>query len=253
MITYNKFELKSVSGIEDVLKAHNEKLPSDEEVWENAREFEDVPNFNNVYISLVYDYFLEMLEEKYPEEYEIIQKHNMLSYEVNGSSSNMFIGEKKIQSLNEFNRVLSGIKEQKGVSIEDMSQKDIQNASLDQIYLSAVKYGESVASMNLPYLPVVGENFNTPFDVDDDGFLIESAEDARNEFIAFVIVNESEHTRQFSPAEFWISAINSRKDADEAWEKIDEGIAKGAANVADTQFDNWKEQEELYLAHNSPS
>ena len=51
-----------------------------------------------------------------------------------------------------------------------------------------------------------------------------------NPFATVGELHEAEgNNRQFSPNEHWIADINSRPDADEAWDALDEGIADAAA------------------------
>jgi len=125
-----------------------------------------------------------------------------------------------------------------------MDIESTKYGSLEEIYEAAVNYGESIALMNLSDAPVVGERFEA---IDNEELFIETADEAKDEFIRTVVANESEHTRQFSPAEFWIAALNNRDDSEEAWEKLEEGIVKGVTNVAENNYETWEEQENFYI------
>jgi len=126
-------------------------------------------------------------------------------------------------------------------NLEIMSQEEIQNASTSELCEAATIYGESVARMNISDAPVVGKDFET---ADNETIEIESKEEAKNEFIKAVATGESEHMRQFSPAEFWIAALNSREDCEVAWEAVEKGIYMGIEKVAKSLENEWSEQEQ---------
>ena len=48
----------------------------------------------------------------------------------------------------------------------------------------------------------------------------------RETFVNECLAGE-ENSRQFSPNELWISALNEREDADEAWEEYERGVYDG--------------------------
>ena len=48
----------------------------------------------------------------------------------------------------------------------------------------------------------------------------------RETFVNACLAGE-ENSRQFSPNELWISALNEREDADEAWEEYERGVYDG--------------------------
>ncbi len=39
---------------EEILDYFNEPIPTDEEIWDIARENEDIPNFSNIYLELLF-------------------------------------------------------------------------------------------------------------------------------------------------------------------------------------------------------
>jgi len=122
-------------------------------------------------------------------------------------------------------------------------QEEIKDASLKEIYKAAVNYGESVALSKASDAPVVGERFESFLNNEE---VIETADEAKDEFVKFVVVNESENRQQFLNAELWIATINSRDDSEKVWEKLEEGIVKGITNIAEQISETWEEEEEFF-------
>jgi len=106
------------------------------------------------------------------------------------------------------------------MSIETIN---IESATLDELYEAAKEYGYNVASWQ--NLPEIGDS--VPKDIDWIGIdVVEDEEDQREVLSMYAHAGE-ENNRCFSPAEFWISALNRRKDSEEAWEMVDSGISDG--------------------------
>lgn len=55
MINYNEYDIEIVDNYFPILNKLNVQLPEDEEVWSICRKHEQIPNFDNIYISIVFD------------------------------------------------------------------------------------------------------------------------------------------------------------------------------------------------------
>lgn len=130
------------------------------------------------------------------------------------------------------------------ISIEAMPQEEIRTASLETIRAAGHAYGADYAGWNRSEAPEVGQPAPGESSSLASEDVIETAEEAHRVFVSQLLANESESARQFSPAEFWISAMNSRADADEAWEALEDGIRQGVEQVAQELDEQWQEQEQ---------
>lgn len=53
MISYNRYDMEVVRRYDNLRRELGVDLPTDEEVWAEAREFEDIPIFENIYIGIL--------------------------------------------------------------------------------------------------------------------------------------------------------------------------------------------------------
>jgi metal-sulfur cluster biosynthetic enzyme len=83
MINYNTYDTESLKKIEKLARQLNVDI-EDEDVWSIAREYTDIPCFENILIEETYKALEEKLEEKYQDKIEI-------SYYVNARVSSFTV------------------------------------------------------------------------------------------------------------------------------------------------------------------
>ncbi len=66
MINYRENDIECLVDLEDELEAMGGNKVTEKEVWLVARESEEVPEFENIYISLVYQEIDRLMEDKFP-------------------------------------------------------------------------------------------------------------------------------------------------------------------------------------------
>ena len=64
-IKYNSFDLQFVDELEQLIQDLRIDRPSDDDVWEIARHFPDMPIFENIYLDLLLDSIEHALYAKY--------------------------------------------------------------------------------------------------------------------------------------------------------------------------------------------
>jgi hypothetical protein len=107
--------------------------------------------------------------------------------------------------------------------METETPDTIRTCTLNELHAMAKDYGQAVASWQ--DTPNPGDS--VPRDLDWIGVSqVETKDDAADVFRMYCAAAE-ENNRCFSPAEFWIHAVNERNDSEEAWDVIDDGIEEG--------------------------
>ena len=102
-ITYNEFDFYHSDGFYEILKFLGGEEPSDDEVWQLAREYEQTPVFENIWYRIVLSDICSAIEEQYALEAD---------YYINARDTHLYIGNEAIYNLNAFKHaVLAKIKE----------------------------------------------------------------------------------------------------------------------------------------------
>lgn len=124
--------------------------------------------------------------------------------------------------------------------MENVDAGFIKTCTLDQLKELADEYGYNVASWQ--DVPERGQS--VPKDIGWIGVdEIEDIHDAEN--VMEMMAQEAEsNSRQFSPNEFWIAAVNEREDSDEAWDIIEEGICNGIHRNISERLVSWERDNE---------
>ena len=118
-------------------------------------------------------------------------------------------------------------------SLEGATRERIINADYADLAAMAKAYARSIGNVNCSEFPDIGNEPIASLDwFDEQPIELETAEDVRQD-VASYLHEAEEHGRQFSPAWHWISALNQRADAEDAWQAVDDGISHEFARLAD--------------------
>lgn len=105
-INYNTFDIEPALEAMDLIKKLGGKPIEDKEVWQAARDSEEIPSFENILISLTYQILEELIKKEYPQ----LQNANFETW-VNCRDSSFFINGEKIFSLTDIEKVLQEMEE----------------------------------------------------------------------------------------------------------------------------------------------
>lgn len=64
MINYNEYDIEVIDNYFQILNKLNVKLPEDDEVWNIARQYKEIPNLDNIYISIVFNRLEEAIYQE---------------------------------------------------------------------------------------------------------------------------------------------------------------------------------------------
>ena len=106
-------------------------------------------------------------------------------------------------------------------SLESVKQYTIYFADDEALAKLAENYAQEIVDHNFHLFPSVGGRR-----VSDNEVIPDVLEDETDvEIDVHCMLQDSEEIgRQFSPAEFWIHALNEREDSEDAWEVVDSNI-----------------------------
>jgi hypothetical protein len=98
MINWNEYDLDKFYKWETILNKLGEESPSDQEVWEIAREYKEIPIFENILLELTANRLQQKLEEMYPDaEYD---------YYINAMDSYFYVNEDEVYSLEDIEEAI---------------------------------------------------------------------------------------------------------------------------------------------------
>lgn len=100
-IQYNTFDAGPAFEVQGILEEINVPTVTDEEVWEDARSFNRLPNFENILTALVYGWLEDAIRKQYPE----TKDFNFETW-VNCADSKFYINGEVICSLNDIKDIL---------------------------------------------------------------------------------------------------------------------------------------------------
>lgn len=97
MISYNKYDMEVVRRYDNLRRELGVDLPTDEEVWAEAREFENIPIFENIYIDVLLSRIADEVrimsaKKGYDPDIEVY---------VNARDSSIYVNDKEPNSLEE--------------------------------------------------------------------------------------------------------------------------------------------------------
>lgn len=95
MIRYHESTCENIKEYNTILIALNKCIVTDEDVWETARSYDDIPDFDNILYRLTFEYITDALEESYP---KLVFDIN---YEIDGTTPCFFINNKDISNWSE--------------------------------------------------------------------------------------------------------------------------------------------------------
>jgi hypothetical protein len=108
MITYNDFDIQCLEYINNILRKLGAEIPEDEEVWEKAREYAEIPCFENILIELSFQKLESAIATKYPNEFEEME----IESRVNCADSSFIVNGTSIINLDDIDEVLKEIREE---------------------------------------------------------------------------------------------------------------------------------------------
>ena len=109
MITYNDYDLDSYSDYIKILEYLGGEEPSEDDVWEIARESERVPNFENILYGIVLCDIVSLACFKY----KIDMPLERITYFINARDTHLYFDNEEIYCLESFKELLGEtVKEQ---------------------------------------------------------------------------------------------------------------------------------------------
>lgn len=127
-------------------------------------------------------------------------------------------------------------------SLEIESEESIINAPHDTLKVMAKKYADGFGLMNMSDFPDIGNEPVASLAWYDDQPITHDCIDEVHDDVIALLHEAEDHCRQYSPAEFWINAINQRDDAEEAWSVVDDAISQVFKRFADNHAEYLKEK-----------
>ena len=116
------------------------------------------------------------------------------------------------------------------LGIDDFSDNDtLESVKQYAVYFAddaaltklADNYAQRIVDSNQHEFPSVGDERTS----DNDVIPEELEDDSDVEMDLYCMLQDAEaNCRQFTPAEFWIHALNQREDAEDAWHIVDSAI-----------------------------
>lgn len=107
MIIYNEYDIENIAGIDKILDFLKDKRVRDENVWEIARESEEIPDFSNILIELTFENLEDALND-----HDYYSKLDLkITYYVNNRDSHFYINGEEIRTLNDFKDLIRRIEE----------------------------------------------------------------------------------------------------------------------------------------------
>lgn len=114
MINYNEYDIESIincnykAGFDKILEYLQEESVEDEEVWEEARLSETIPDFASILIRQTF----ERLEDTLTYRNDYYSKLDLkITYYVNNRDSHFYINGEEIRTLNDFKDLIRRIVE----------------------------------------------------------------------------------------------------------------------------------------------
>lgn len=128
-INFNSFDIESINGIQNIIERLGGKCPDENEVWEFVVNDiksgnKEIPNFDNILISLTFDELEKQIQRNYPEEYDFME----ITFEINCRASFCDINGNLVSHFHDLEEVISEIREDHIEDEEDeeeLSTKDI--------------------------------------------------------------------------------------------------------------------------------
>jgi len=102
MINYNYYDLYMSDIYCDILKYLGGVAPTDEEVWEVARQSEEIPVFENILYSMTLSRIEDKLAVKYPDV--------SIKWYVNSRDTHLYINTKEVCNLDTFKTIMEEMK-----------------------------------------------------------------------------------------------------------------------------------------------
>ena len=105
MINYNAYDLECIDNYFGLLNQLRIELPSDEEIWAEARQYKEIPDFENIYIANVFERLACALEKTFPNKEMIFQPW------VNCRDSKFYLNGNEIYTYEDVIKTLFGEEE----------------------------------------------------------------------------------------------------------------------------------------------
>ena len=93
MITYNDYDLAWYSGYCDIVEYLGGSEPSEDEIWEIARESSEVPNFENILYDIILTRITQITEDRYGYK---------CNFYINSRDTHLYVEKDKISSLEDY-------------------------------------------------------------------------------------------------------------------------------------------------------
>lgn len=148
-------DIPDISHVESFLSSNNVSIASDDEVWSVARESEDIPNFDNIFLELTYNKIPQAIENYFlnpSNKDEIVEEIKSL-IEIQGEYDYV-IDPELVKNLSDDERSLSTLlsvavekyQEQKESIADIINDYEIMETSINNLDSDVYINGETVES-----------------------------------------------------------------------------------------------------------